>query len=303
MVRIITLCLAAVVAAVTLVRPAPAAAQAAACTPGGGLVAGSTVESTLVSGGIERLYRVYVPGSYDGVQPLPLVMSLHGLGGNARLQEQHTGFNDLAEREGFIAVYPQATGDRSTWRSEARGRAGQVDDVQFLSDLLAELKATYCVDPARVYVDGVSNGGGMTVTLACALGDELSAIGTVAAVTHTSACAPDEPVPLIAFHGTADEVVPYEGGRLFAAAEAWTADWAASNGCTASDPKPQEGDVSAVHYTDCAENADVIFYTIHGGGHAWPGVSPLLDGRFGETTQDINATEAMWAFFAEHARV
>lgn len=284
-----------------LVWVSPAAAQSDACT-GSAAVAGSTIEAALVSGGSERAYRLYVPGGYDGTQPLPLVMSLHGLGGNARLQQEHTGFDALAEQESFLVVYPQATGDHPMWNSEARGRGVRVDDVQFLRDLLAELEATYCIDPARVYVDGVSNGGGMTVTLACALGDQIAAMGTVsAAVTRTAACTPVAPVPLIAFHGTADEVVPYSGGRLFVAAETWTADWAAANACTTTEALPAQGDVRGVRYSGCTDEADVVFYTIDGGGHGWPGASPLLDGRFGVTTDDISATEAMWAFFEAHA--
>ncbi|MBU1877432.1 MAG: hypothetical protein KJ734_00625, partial [Chloroflexi bacterium] len=220
---------------------------------------------------------------------------------------------ELAAREGFLVAYPQGTSWPQRWNAGATWNAG-VDDVQFFRDLLDDVAGIAAVDRSRVYVNGFSNGGGMTVRIACEAADQVAAIGTVAAaVVDLQDCAPARPVPVIAFHGTADPIVPYEGGDMqgrplrqgadltlaptyFVGAEAWTTHWAAGNGCNpTAQPILPQGDVKGVRYSGCDQGADVILYTIEGGGHTWPGGAPIPG--VGKTSRDIDATAEMWRFF------
>lgn len=269
---------------------------------------------TLVSGGLERCYYLYVPTGYDQAQPAPVVVSYHGFLSNPDSHALITGWHRLADEAGFLVIYPQGTDFPQRWNAgETWGDSG-VDDVQFFHDLLADLSAVAAVDSSRVYVNGFSNGGGMTVRIGCEVADQVAAIGSVAgAVVALEDCSPSRPVPVIAFHGTADPIVPYEGGELdeallrwaagvtdaptyFVGAEDWVAAWAVGNGCDmAPEISPPKGDVRGVHYTGCNQNAEVRLYTIDGGGHTWPGGMPIP--VVGRTTRDIDATEEMWVFF------
>jgi polyhydroxybutyrate depolymerase len=269
---------------------------------------------TVVSSGLERCYHLYVPPGYDPLQPVPVVVSLHGFLSNPNSHGQISLWHKLADREGFLVVYPEGTSFPQRWNAHNHWTAAGVDDVQFLRDVLGDVSAVAAVDRSRVYVNGFSNGGGMSVRVACEAADEVAAIGTVAgAVVDVQQCSPSRPVPLMAFHGTDDPEVAYEGGiirgealqqgaeltgappALLGAAE-WTADWAERNGCApAARVLPPQEDVRGVRYSDCDEDAEVIFHTIVGGGHTWPGGTPIP--VVGKTSGDINATEEMWKFF------
>jgi len=263
----------------------------------------------IVSSGQERTYLLFVPTSYDPARPTPLVISIHGFAEWPAHQMQISGWNDLAEEYGFIVVYPSGTGFPRRWR--AGGRAGvsgdAMADVSFISDLIDELGRRYNIDRARVYANGLSNGGGMSYMLGCRLSDRIAAVGSVsgAYAYPLDECNPSRPVPMIAFHGTADPIVPYLGGpsrnsgASFPAIPDWMAARARLNGCDLSPANlPVSGEVSGIRYSRCAQETDVVFYTIHGGGHAWPGGEPMPAWIVGYTTQDINATRVMWEFFS-----
>ncbi|MBW1819889.1 MAG: hypothetical protein JRJ60_22345, partial [Deltaproteobacteria bacterium] len=177
-----------------------------------------------------------------------------------------------------------------------------IDDVGFVSDLIDKIMEDYCINPDRVFGTGFSNGGIFSYRLACELSDRIAAIAPVASYNGTLSCSPSRPVPIIAFHGTDDPVIPYANG--VASIEAW----AYHNGC--SDETQiyyQEGDVTCIQYMGCDEGADVVFCTIDGGWHNWPGAidlcekSPPTCWMTGYTTQDIDASRAIWKFFAEHS--
>lgn len=280
---------------------------------------GATAETgwsarTLISGGLERCYYLYIPPTYDSAQPLPVVFSFHGFLSNPESQALISGWHKLAAQEGFMVVYAQGQKFPQRWNAGETWGDSDVDDVQFFRDMLDDLPLAATVDRSRVYVNGFSNGGGMTVRIGCEAADLLAAMGTVAgAVVSMESCNPSRPVPAMAFHGTADPVVNYGGGMMrgwllrwaagvtdaptyFVGAEDWVATWAAGNGC---DPTPEiippQGDASGVRYAGCDEDAEVILYTIDGGGHAWPGGWPIPG--VGKTSRDIDATEEMWRFF------
>jgi polyhydroxybutyrate depolymerase len=266
---------------------------------------------TLVSSGVRRSYLLYVPESYNPATPTPLVISIHGYAEWPAHQMQISRWNDLAEQYGFIVVYPSGTQFPLRWRT--RGEPGSdtdpMLDVTFISDLIDQLESEYNLDPARIYANGLSNGGGMSFVLSCKLSERIAAIGTVsgAYLFPWSECHPSRPVPTIVFHGTADPIVPYQGGPSkafdlpFPSIPEWIDSLARHNGCTGAPLEiPASGDVSGVQFTDCASNAEVVFYTIAGGGHSWPGGEPLPESIVGYTTQNIDSTKTMWNFFQHH---
>jgi len=265
-------------------------------------------DSFLVSSGVEREYIVYVPKSYDRAKPAPLVISLHGAGGWPRQQMKLSGWNELADHEGFLVVYPSGTtgGGPRVWRM---GGEGETRDVRFISDLIDELRKTYNIDPRRIYANGLSNGGGMSFILSCRMPDRIAAVGLVGAaqLAPWSSCADDHAVPMIDFHGTADSMAPYDGGSSWVvtvplpSVPRWAANWARRNRC-APDPIDSEvkADVLRREYTRCADNASVVLYTIRGGGHTWPGGQQLPEWFAGRTSTSIDATREMWSFFAAH---
>jgi len=266
---------------------------------------------TIVSSGLERKYILYVPRSYDRAKPVPLVISLHGAGGWPTQQMEMSGWNELAEKEGFLVVYPAggSGGGARVWEVEA-GVDGKVPrDVKFVSDLIDKLQATYNIDPARIYANGLSNGGGMSFLLSCTLANRIAAVGLVAsALTRQwDVCTDMRPVPMIAFHGTADPLTRYHGGKTWVAPRSFPnipifiGKWARRNRCA---PDPVESrvaaDVTRRAYINCADDAPVMLYTFHGGGHAWPGGQPLPEWFLGPTPTSIDATSEMWAFFREY---
>jgi len=264
---------------------------------------------SIVSSGQKREYVLYVPSSYDRTTPTPLVISMHGAGLWGAAQQGISRWNEVAERHGLIVVYPSgaAGGGPRIWHVE--GGAGLMTDVRFISDLIDTLMAEYNIDPTRIYADGLSGGGGMAFVLSCTLSDRIAAVGMVAAahILPWRWCADRRAVPMIAFHGTADPSVPYKGGsswisrRPFRDVSTWAANWARRNRCA---PNPIDSavaaDVTRRAYTDCAAGAAVVLYTVQGGGHTWPGGTPPPEWFAGSTSNSIDATSQMWAFFREH---
>ncbi len=155
------------------------------------------------------------------------------------------------------------------------------------------------IDPARIYATGISNGGGMANRLACDMADIVAAIAPVSgAYLSWQDCSPSRPVPVVAFHGTADQIVPYDGlGRTMPPIRGWAAAWAGRNDCSTTPTVTlQNGEVMGETWGDCS--AEVVLYTIEGRGHSWPG-SGLVPG-LDVATRDIVATDVIWEFFAAH---
>lgn len=270
---------------------------------------------SIVSSGLTRRYLLYVPKVYDRSKPAALVISLHPAATWPAVERSLSRWNDLADAQGFIVVYPAGTGaffgglgpGPKVFPMDEESLAS---DVKFISELIDKLEAEYNIDPQHIYTDGMSNGGGMAFELSCKLPDRIAAVGLVAAAHQPPwDCGNSEPVPTVAFHGTADKFAPYQGGpspiapRPFANIPEWTAQTAQRNHCTGN---PVEVRISAsvrrLAYTNCADNSDVILYTIEGGGHTWPGATPMTEWWAGRTTNEIDATRIMWEFYAQHPR-
>ena len=253
----------------------------------------------VTAGGRERTFRVHVPPGYDPSTPTPLVVNFHGVNCTSSQQVLISQMPQKADAAGFIVVHPDGVG--KSWNGGTccgQALSENVDDVAFARALLDDVEAKLCIDPRRVFVTGISNGGYMTNRLGCELADRVAAIAPVAGGTLVSPCDPARPMPVLYFHGTADAIVPYEGGYLggLPSAAKTFGDWAARNGCTDAPVTTfTNGDVHCETYQTCAAGVEVTLCTIDGGGHTWPGGTPVPG--LGETTTDISANDAMWEFF------
>ena len=297
-------------AATNAPAPSSTAPPAQATKPGNGcgqtvptgVVLGRTTVRTVTSGAIERSYRLHLPPNLSMTKPTAVVLNFHGLGSNALQQESYSGLVPVSDREGFILVTPDGTGTTRAWAALASIPTG-VDDVLFTKDLLDRVQTDLCVDTARVYSTGMSNGAFMSSRLACVLSDRIAAAAPVAGLSFPlEPCG--KPVPILAFHGTVDRTVPFEAGLIFgvlpyAGARNYASDWATFNRCAATPEVITVSEsVTRETYPKCS-GADVSLFVIKGGGHTWPGASVEI-GRPGETTKEISAAEEIWKFFAAH---
>lgn len=261
---------------------------------------GTSANQVLISQGQRRSYRLHVPSGYSATSQTSLVLNFHGDGGDGGQMEEYTGLSALADEQGFLVAYPNGLPTVYGWT--AWGGVGNnmpvVDDVQFTSDLIDEISQSYCVDPHRIYAMGFSRGGGMAALLACRLSDRIAAFASVSGSFFSSieqSCAPSRPVPILDFHGSADDVVPYDGGgdEGFLAIPSWLGGWAARDGCAKTPQAVSAPDgVSGEQWTGCQGGSVVVHYRIEGAGHEWPGG----DG----STHVIDASQVAWSFFQAH---
>jgi polyhydroxybutyrate depolymerase len=277
---------------------------------------------TLTHQGRARQYLLHVPAAPTGA----LVLAFHGGGQRADQMRRISRFDGLADREHFIVAYPDAF-ERS-WadgRNETSAEKQGIDDVGFARAVVASIARTHAIDRARVFATGLSNGGVLTHRLACEAADTFAAVAPViATITNTVAasCRPSVPIAVLGIQGDADPSVRFEGdgvgtaGVRLLGSRASQELWRTMNGCApavTTTPLPvvvQDGtSVTRRSYTGCRGHGDVVWYEIHGGGHRWP--PPHSDeGRSeedarrenGVSSQNINASEVIWAFFATHAR-
>ncbi|MDQ3980890.1 MAG: polyhydroxybutyrate depolymerase, partial [Actinomycetota bacterium] len=170
-------------------------------------------QRTLEVGGLSRTYRLFAPLSLDRSRPAPLVLMLHGVGNSAQSMVEATQFDRTADRAGFVVAYPE--GVNQTWNAGyccLGGASVSPDDVAFLARVIDDVRVRQNVDPARVFAVGVSAGGMMAYRLGCELSGRVSGVGAVAGGMILDECRPNRPVSVIEIHGTADQLVPYEGG-------------------------------------------------------------------------------------------
>lgn len=281
---------------------------------------GTPTERSLVSGGTTRTFQQVVPTA-AGATPVPLVVDLHGYLSGAAGEAAITNLGVLAESAGFVLVTPQGSSDKPYWN--AAPDPTLPDDVAFVSALIDDVAARLCIDPARVYVDGFSNGAFLASLVACRLADKVAAVAAVSGLVFPAGCAPGRPIPVLALHGTADRFVTYDGspnvaletlswndesrrafaGISFAPVTTSLARWGQVEGCT-SPPveRPVTPSVSSTTYEGCQGGSVVRLDTVAGGGHTWPGsaFSQASAGVLGNTTFEIDADAVIWQFFVDH---
>ncbi len=255
--------------------------------------------------GVARTYQLYVPAAYSGRRDVPVVFDFHGFGSNAVQQMVYGNFKPLADRDDFLIVAPDGQG--TTGRHfNLTGEPGLQNDVTMVLSLLDHIEATFCVDADRVFATGMSDGGAMTSVLACEAPNRFAAFGAVAVVVYRSGCGGSHPVALMAFSGTADPIVPFNGGKVnccggstVGSAPGAMAGWAAHDKCGTHPTEVRLGtQVRRRTWTGCEGSGSVVFYIIDGGGHTWPGSIPIP--RLGLTTKQIDASATIWKFFAAH---
>ncbi len=268
----------------------------------------------------DRLFVFFTPKGFQPDKPLPLVFFFHGAGGNAEQAARTYGWTEKAEAETFFAVFPQGLPVRpdspssfalnpNIWRDERSTLSlSAINDVRFFEVLLAQLQAHLPVDPKRVYVTGFSNGGGMTFTLGSHFSSRIAAIAPVSSQSFVQVESLARPLPVYYLTGTADPLIPFHGGpvrlpwgktRTMPPVQDSVDLWARLDGCP---PEPQvisdEKGIRVVHYCPGKDNAQVIFTTIEGNGHHWPGtVEPLSRKISGPSLDPFPATDRIWEFF------
>lgn len=258
-------------------------------------------------GGNDRNYLLYIPHSYTGTFAVPVVFNFHGFASNGGQQMVYGDFRSLAEKNTFLIVAPNGEGEGAGRHFNVGRLPGQPDDVGFTLSILDSLEKNFCVDARRVYSAGMSDGGAMTSLLACVASDRFAAFGPVAVVFYAPPCSAARSVPIAAFMGSADPIVPFNGGKvkccggaLVPAAPTSMQGWATHDACA---PQPQEhsldSEVTLREWSGCKPAGDVRFYIINGGGHTWPGAA--VDASFlGMTTHQISASDTLWEFFQAH---
>ena len=276
-------------------------------------------ESTrkLTHDGLERSYILYVPASVNWSQPVPLVFVFHGGTGNAESAVRMSGFNNVADQNGFLVAYPNGTSRVSsdillTWNGgDCCGFAQQknVDDVGFVRAIVTDLQSLANIDPKRIYASGMSNGGILSQRLACEAADVFAAIAPVSGTLNFQNCNPSQPISVIEFHGTGDQHIPYEGGYgpkslvsvNFASVKTTVGFWTSFNKCNLKPQTDLVDDIRHEVWKGCTASTSIELYTVINGGHAWPG------GTAGRTdadqpTQSISASQLIWKFFAAHPK-
>jgi polyhydroxybutyrate depolymerase len=310
-------------------KGASAAAKASKGCTATAKVAPGQEKVTTTSGGTERWYYRHVPPGYDGTKPTPVVLDLHGYAEGAAVHVQMSDLGTYGDEQGFVTITPQGSGGNvARWDT-----ALDSPDLDFIGELLDEVDDTVCVDTDRIFVTGLSNGAFLTSSVACRYANRIAAAAPVAGIRDIDGCDPARPVPVVAFHGTADTFVAYNGGYGSSVAnlpspdgsgkkigsgaatsttapgtpkpptiEEITATWAQRNGCSAKKTeKKVASDVTLLAWS-CPKGDEAELYRVEGGGHSWPGsaFSKQVASVVGPTTSSISANEIMWKFFREH---
>jgi polyhydroxybutyrate depolymerase len=273
--------------------------------------------------GRDRRFIFVTPSDPKPAQNLPLLFFFHGAGGTAQQAARTYGWAEKAEKEHFFAVFPEGLPARPDlagsflfnphiWRDQrpemlTRG----VDDLHFFEELLKQIEAVLPVDKHRIYATGFSNGAGMTFTLGAHFSDRLAAIAPISSQSFIHIDKLARPLPVYYLAGTADPLVPYHGGtvtlpwgntRTTAPVQESVDTWAQLDGCPPQPSVVSDADgVRVLRYGPGSSDAEVLFTTVEGNGHHWPGTTePLPHAISGPTLDPFNATDQIWDFFVKH---
>lgn len=268
-----------------------------------------------------RQYFVHIPKSYQPSQSVPMVVALHGGGGNMHYQanDEHYQLISKSEQAGFIAVFPNGysrlpKGKLATWNAGiccGKARDAQIDDVGFIKALVADIKTKANINPSRIYATGMSNGGMMAYRLACELSDTFSAIASVTGTDGTEQCTPSKPVSILHIHALDDDHVLFNGGSGvnsqthadFVSVPNTIKKWVNLNACNATPQRVFE--VKGAYcdvYTHCNNNTQVKLCVTETGGHSWPG-GKSVRAKKPASSQAINATDLIWEFYDKQSQL
>lgn len=275
--------------------------------------------------GVEREYIIHVPENLT--EDFPIVFVIHGYTGSAEGIAAYTGMNSIAEREGFIAVYPQGTIDSNGNTFFNVGYEfnddSSINDVSFIRELVRSISQEFNLKRKKAFATGMSNGGDMSYLLACTSSDLFKAVAPVAGVLMKGlkdSCELSSPVPIFDIHGTADKISLFEGDLnneggwgayydLPSTIDFFAERYQLTNKSVKQMTSKESGADYDIfferHWTDDLEE-EVWMYRIEDGRHVWPGIkfnwwdNPLAWFYFGSGNEDINASEEVWAFFKKY---
>ena len=252
---------------------------------------------------IPREYTVYVPENYNHSIPTPILFAFHGFGGSNNYIMNSAGFNEIADEENFIVVYPQGSlilNLFAHWNVGGFTQISNTDDVAFVDYLISSLSQMYNINLDRVYATGMSNGGFMSFLLACQLSNKIAAIASVTGSMTTQTlneCDPQREVPILQIHGTNDPIVPYNGIQEWNTPIDNVLDyWVLNNQCS---PNPEINDLEDINndngftvqeiiYNNGLNGSIVKHFKVNGGTHVW-----FQD-------EDINSSSLIWEFFSNY---
>lgn len=279
----------------------------------------------MTSGGITRTGQLYIPSVYDASKATPLVIAYHGGFALGENQEKLTHMSQIADKENFVILYPDGVSrhwnDGRTKEGGARLDTGTVDDVQFTKDMISVVSKRLNIDAKRIYATGISNGGMMAYRVGCELTSTFAAIAPVSSglpKEYVGKCQPQGTIPLLMMQGTADPLIPFDGGQIQGdrgetlptrETLAW---WINTNRASTTPQTSQLPDadpnddttITREYYAPLdASGAPVDFYIINGGGHTWAGGNQYANERLiGKTSRDIDASQLIWDFFKLYSR-
>jgi polyhydroxybutyrate depolymerase len=283
------------------ILPLPTAAPTIAATATPEILPGD-YERTVEVDGVERFYLLHIPLSVKGLGPVPAVFVFHGWSGTPEEMMLTTDFNNLADRHGFLVVYPRGTGTGDndlSWNAGAccgAALAANTDEIGFVRRMLADLETLARIDPKRTYATGFSNGAFLSYRLACEMADTFAAVAPVGGVLVFDPCRPVQPVSVMHVHGIYDATVPYDGGgsllpEPLPSVEETIQTWVKLDGC-AGGAQTDEPYTNVAHtaYGDCRAGTAVELYAINFFGHRWPLINVFP------------AADTIWGFFAAHPK-
>ncbi len=252
---------------------------------------------------IPREYTVYIPENYNHSIPTPILFAFHGFGGSNNFIMNSAGFNEIADEENFIVVYPQGSlilNLFAHWNVGGFTQISNTDDVAFVDYLISSLSQMYNINLDRVYATGMSNGGFMSFLLACQLSNKIAAIASVTGSMTTQTlneCDPQREVPILQIHGTNDPIVPYNGIQEWNTPIDNVLDyWVLNNQCS---PNPEVNDLEDINndngftvqeiiYNNGLNGSMVKHFKVNGGTHVW------------FQNEDIDSSSLIWEFFSNY---
>jgi polyhydroxybutyrate depolymerase len=262
---------------------------------------------TLDVGGRKRVYHLYIPQQVASTSA-PLVLAFHGRGGNALGFAGRIGLQEMADGHGYVVVAPE--GLDGNWNAGGDGEKTNADDLAFVKAIIDDVSGVTPINAARVYAMGLSKGGMMAYHAACELPGRFAAIAAVASTMSSKTCTAPSGVSLLHIHGTADENVPWEGGRGeqtgrrndWPPVERGISIWSQGNQCPTMQAPRQVAQDTTCSSVRCGTGETVEVCKVQGGGHAWPGISPTKQQKKADTyvSQYFDATEHIAAFFDQN---
>lgn len=273
---------------------------------------------SLVHDGITRFYKLHVPVKYNPAMATPLLMALHGGGGDMEHQSTDKYYKQISKSDelGFIVAFPNGyskfnSGKFATWNAgkccgDARDK--KIDDVGFIKDLVAKISADFNIDKNKIFATGMSNGGMMSYKLACEMSDTFKAIAAVAGTDNTIECTPKNPISILHIHAKNDDHVLFNGGAgaaglkdkskvtEFNSVPSTIAKWVKLNEC--KDLPVRVLDKAGAYceiYRSCKNNTEVESCVTDTGAHSWPGGEKARGKE--ATSKAISANDVMWEFF------